>query len=120
MKDLGRVNKSLWMNIKQSNGEISLSLEDYITKKASELNYDLYDTYNPLQPNVDYYGDSPQLKNITRYQSSIGTLLIVANTGRRGMTHSESFPSRYLKDTRVIHLKAVKGIVAYLNTYKDI
>ena len=66
MKDLGPVDKFLGMNIKQSKNEISLSLEDYIMKKAKEYNFtDICPVYNPLQKHIDYYGESPDFKDIS-------------------------------------------------------
>ena len=107
MKDLGKVNKFLGMNITQSKGEIKLSLEDYIIKKVKELQIQPYPIHTPLQPSVNYYGDSPKLKNVTSFQSLIGILLFVSNTGRSDIAQSVSMISRFLKDPREIHMKAV-------------
>ena len=118
MKDMGKVNKFLGMNIKQSKGVIKLSLEEYIIKKVKELKMTLYPTQTPLQPSVDYYSDSPKLDNVTPFQSLIGILLFVANTGRPDIAQSVSLLSRFLKDPREIHMKAAKRVLAYLYTTK--
>lgn len=118
MRDMGKVNKFLGMNIKQSKRVIKLSLEDYITKKVEELKMTIYPTQTPLQPSVDYYGDSPKLDNITPFQSLIDTLLFVANTGRPNIAQSVSLLSRFLKDPREIHMKDAKRVLAYLYTTK--
>lgn len=85
MKDLDKVDKFLGMNITKGEGEIKLSLEDYIREKVEELRIQPYPTHTPLQPSVDYYyyGDSTKLENVTPFQSLVGTLLFVGNTGDR-------------------------------------
>ena len=121
MKDLGPVNKFLGMNIKQTQDYISISLVDYITKKAKEYNFDeIHPVYNPLQKHVDYYGDSPLLTNITAYQSLIGTLIFVANTVRLDIAHSVHFLSRFLQCPKEVHYKAAKRVFDYVYTTRDL
>ncbi|CCK71152.1 LOW QUALITY PROTEIN: uncharacterized protein KNAG_0G00960 [Huiozyma naganishii CBS 8797] len=118
MKDLGEVNKFLGMSVAQTKGKITLSLCDYITKKVTELGLtNFHPTHTPLQKHVDYYGESPC--SMTAYQSLIGTLLFVANSGRPDVAHSVSFLSRFLKDSREVHYNAAKRIMAYLHTTKN-
>ena len=121
MKDMGMVNKFLGLNIEQKSNCITLSLEDYIEKKVEELGLeDLHNPYTPLQNKLDYFDESsPKIDNITKYQSLIGTLLFVSNTGRPDVAYAVSFLSRFLKDPRVIHYKAAKRIMGYLLATKD-
>ena len=48
MKDLGKVNIFLGMNITQIEGKIKPSLEDYIKKKVKALHIQPYPTHTPL------------------------------------------------------------------------
>jgi len=120
MKDLGPVSKFLGMNVIQTKEYISLSLSDYIVKKAKEYSFtDIHETHNPLQKSINYYDKSPPLSNITMYQSLIGTLIFVANAGRPDIAHSVSFLSRFLKDPREVHYKAARRVFNYLYTTKE-
>ena len=117
MKDLGPVNKFLGMNIRQTENSISVSLTDYIEKKAKEYNFtDIRPVYNPLQKHVDYYGDSPSFEDITAYQSLVGTLIFISNAVRFDIAHAVHFLSRFLKNPKEVHYKAAKRVFDYIYT----
>ncbi|OXB40707.1 hypothetical protein B1J91_Tkp57 [Nakaseomyces glabratus] len=119
MKDLGPVSKFLGMNVSQSqNGNIFLSLEDYIVKAASISEVPTHKrVHTPLSSSTDYFNDkSPLLDSPTAYQSLVGQLLFVANTGRPDIAYPISVLSRFLKAPRQVHLIAAQRIMQYLYT----
>ncbi|EDO14703.1 Tkp5 protein [Vanderwaltozyma polyspora DSM 70294] len=121
IKDLGPVSKFLGMNISQSsNGDISLSLADYISKAASTQGTPLHkQVHTPLSPSVNYFNDkSSPVEDITSYQSIVGQLIFISNSGRPDVAHSVSLLSRFLKDPRVVHLNAAHRVLQYLYTYR--
>ena len=83
MKDLGRVKKFLGLNIEQDDKKISLSLHDYICQAASSSGVDTsHSTSTSLSKYIPIFDDqSPPLPDITVYQSIVGQLLFISNTG---------------------------------------
>ena len=78
MKDLGPVSKFLGMNVHQDDlNNITLSMEDHITKAAQSCQIDLNrNVAFPLSNTVNYFDtDSPTIDNMTEYQSIVGQLL---------------------------------------------
>ena len=117
MKDLGPVSKFLGMNVHQDDlNNITLSMEDYITKAAQSCQIDLNRNVEfPLSNTVNYFDtDSPTIDNITEYQSIVGQLLFVSNVGRPDVAHSVQLLSRFLKDPREVHLKGAHRVMQYL------
>lgn len=118
MKDLGRVNKFLGMTIRQLPDRITLDLSDYISNSAIQSSIPLHRTVNtPLTDIKPLFNlSSTPISNITTYQSIIGQLLFVANSGRPDIAYSVSMLSRFLKDPREVHLAAAKKLFQYLYT----
>ena len=116
MKDLGQVKKFLGLNIEQDDKKVSLSLHDYICQAASSSGVDTSRTVTtPLSKDIPIFDDqSPPLPDITVYQSIVGQLLFISNTGRPDVAHSISLLSRFLKDPREIHLRAAHRVMQYL------
>lgn len=116
MKDLGLASKFLGMNINQTSGFISLSLNDYIKASAELSNAPLsHAVSTPLSPTMDLFdSSSPRLQNITIYQRIIGQLLFISNTGRPDIAYSVSLLSRFLKAPTEIHLRAARRVFQYL------
>lgn len=122
MKDLGPVSKFLGMNVNQTaNGTVHLTLADYIVKAASLSEVPTHkNVHTPLSNSVNYFTDkSPLLKSPTPYQSIVGQLLFVANTGRPDIAYSISLLSRFLKSPRQVHMMAAQRIMQYLYTTRN-
>ena len=83
MKDLGRVKKFLVLNIEQDDKKVSLSLHDYICQAASSSDVDTsHSTSTSLSKDIPLFDDQPTpLSDITVYQSIVGQLLFISNTG---------------------------------------
>lgn len=118
MKDLMSVNKFLGMNVNQTSNDITLSLEDYISQAAVSNAIPLDKPVDiPLSPTTNLFDDqSLPLDNVTPYQSIVGQLLFIANTGRPDVAHSVSLLSRFLKAPTEIHLTAARRVFQYLYT----
>lgn len=122
MKDLGKVDKFLGINIHQSsNGDITLSFQDYIAKAASEGDVNICKlTQTPLCDSKPLFETtSPHLKDITPYQSIVGQLLFCANTGRPDISYPVSLLSRFLREPRAIHLEFARRVLRYLYTTRS-
>ncbi|KAK5959780.1 uncharacterized protein PWA37_001157 [Arxiozyma heterogenica] len=123
MKDLGPVSKFLGMNVYQDNlNNITISMEDYITKAAQSCQIDLNKNVEfPLSNTANYFDtESPAIANITEYQSIVGQLLFVSNVGRPDVAHSVQLLSRFLKDPREVHLKGAYRVMQYLYKTKKL
>ncbi|EDO14448.1 Tkp5 protein [Vanderwaltozyma polyspora DSM 70294] len=119
MKDLGPVFKFLGMNITQfSNGNITLSLADYIAKAAPDQQTPLHKKVHiPLFPTINYFDDnSPVAENVPAYQRIVDQLIFIANAGRPDIAYSVSLLPRFLKDPRVVHVYAAHRVMQYLYT----
>ena len=118
MKDLGPVNKFLGMNALQTEDNIKLTLDDYISYAANSHSISLQKTvYTPLPAGTDPFNStSPLLGNVTPYQNIVGQLLFISNTGRPDVAHSVSLLSRFLKSPTERHLKLAHHVLQYLYT----
>jgi len=118
MKDLGPVNKFLGMNVVQTADNISLSLTDYIIKAANSSSISLHKhVYTPISSTTDLFDtQQPALANVTPYQSIVGQLLFISNTGRPDIAHSVSLLSRFLKSPTELHLRTAHHVLQYLYT----
>lgn len=117
IKDIGPVSKFLGLNIRQlDSGEIHLSLHDYITSAAVATGIPLHQSPpTPLSPSTDYQStESPLLENVTEYQSIVGQLIFVANTGRPDIAFTVSLLARFLKNPRAVHLSGARRTLGYL------
>lgn len=101
MKDLGPISKFLGLNIHQDiHGFITLTLADYMASAAATADIYFHQTTSTPLSSTTNYSDphSPRAANITEYQSIVGQLIFVSNTGRPDIAVSVSQLVRYLKD----------------------
>ncbi|EDK44043.1 conserved hypothetical protein [Lodderomyces elongisporus NRRL YB-4239] len=124
MKDLGRVDKFLGLNIHQTKEHtIKITLQDYIDKMLKE--FGMEDCKAEITPTVT----SQDLSNIndtqkrfedgTQYRSLVGKLLFAANTVRYDISYIVGVLSRYLQEPKEMHWNAAKRVLRYLKGTKD-
>jgi hypothetical protein len=124
MKDLGKVEKFLWLNIHQdSDHTVKLSLQDYISKLTEDL--DMRNATRESIPatvgvaSTGHEIEQSETTDQTQYRSIVGKLLFAANVVRYDISYIVGVLSRNLQNPRKIHLHAAKKVVRYLKSTEN-
>ena len=117
MKDMGKLHYCLGVNIKQENGSLMLSQEQYINKILYK--YKLQDckpVSTPMDSNVKLVKNDGCSKSVdpTQYQSMVGSLIYAAIATRPDIAHAVNTLSKFNSSPTEGHLTAVKRVFRYL------
>lgn len=120
MKDLGKADRFLGINIKQTGDTIEFNLAGYIEGMLAEYGMeDCNASVTPMVPQELHKSEMSPTCNGTEYRSLVGKLLFASNTARPDISFAVSTLSRYLKAPKKIHLAAAKRVLKYLKGTKD-
>ena len=120
MTDLGRVDKLLGLNIKQSsdNTVITVGQGEYIREMLKKLGLEgLNSCVTPVEPNITLTSADCLTETFMRgvdYRQAVGCLLWIANGTRPDISYAVSQVSRFLENPGPKHWQAVKRIIRYL------
>ena len=100
------------MNIKQNGFNITMCLSDYIAAAPPYSEISLHKSVAiPLSISTNLFDkNSIIVSNITEYQSIIGQLLFIVNSGRPDIEYPVSLLSRFLKDPREVQLRVIQRV----------
>ena len=129
MKDLGRIHYILGIKIVYDAGKtITLSQAHYVDAILQRYNMDnARPAGAPIDPNVelakpteDATAEERKHMATVPYMSAIGSLLYLAQATRPDLSFAVSLLSRYSSDPRPVHWTAVKHIMRYLRSTRDL
>lgn len=120
--DLGEVKYYLGIEIRKNEGNFYLCQKKQIDELVKDFNLeDAKPTYTPMETN--YYnleGEEDKLESNEKYRSAIGKLLYISNATRPDISASTHILSRRCENPRQRDWTAVKRVIRYLKTTKDI
>ena len=120
--DLGEVKYYLGIEIRKFEGNFYLCQKKQIEELVKDFNLeDAKPTYTPMETN--YYnleGEDDKLETNEKFRSAIGKLLYISNATRPDISASTHILSRRCENPRQRDWTAVKRVIRYLKTTKDI
>lgn len=120
MKDLGKVNKYLGIEIKYYDKQISLSQQDYIESLAHKYNItDCRKTETPMEINLKL-DLATKLNEKLKYRNLIGALSYIANGTRPDISYAVNFLSRFQNGYDETHFKYALRVLKYLYSTKSL
>ncbi len=120
MSDMGTLHYILGIKVMHgSNGQISLSQENYIRillKKFQLENMEIYSTPSDVSVVLQKHNEeeTAQLVDKTLYQSMIGSLMFCSLGSRPDIQYAVNTAARYCSEPNQHHMTAVKRIFGYL------
>lgn len=119
MKDLGKVNQCLGLNITRTSNSVMLDQEKYIKEVLSRFNMsDCKMVRTPAEVALKFNEDKEVDILDCPYQQAIGSLLYVAQGTRPDISYIVNTLSRFNKEPRSEHWAAVKRVMRYLQGTK--
>ena len=117
MKDMGKLNYCLGVNIKTMDGVLQMSQEQYIKKILNK--YKLQDckpVSTPMDVNVKLMKDDGYSKPVdpVAYQSKVGSLIYAAIATRPDIAQAVGTLAKFNSSPNEAHLTAVKRVFRYL------
>ena len=123
MKDLGPLNHCLGISIKQSDSEIQIHQELYITNMLQKFGLnDGYPVHTPADPSVKLVKDDgiSGKADKTLFRQIIGSLQYVVSGTRPDIAYAVNAVVRFSSDPSEAHLAAAKRILKYLKGTIDL
>ena len=117
MKDLGKLEYFLGVNVSQNNGGIFIHQSAYINSLLSKYHFaNAKSVSTPVDCSsyLEKATDSCQLFDIEKYQSTVGSLLYLSTRTRPDITYAVCNVAKFCSKPTVKHWTAVKSIFRYL------
>lgn len=115
MKDLGKLNKFLGIDFKQSDGQVTLTQEVYINKILTKFGMqDCTPRETPCEPNLEYTYHAKRLEEPTVYRKAVESMIHLATCTRPDLSFVVSKLSLHLAKPTEGHWNTVKHVFRYL------
>ena len=118
MKDLGRLNYFLGVNVIQNNDKLFINQTAYASALLKRFNFEnSKPVQTPMEPNVklEKANENSNLCDKNLYQSAVGSLLYISMRTRPDLTYAVNQVARFCSNPTEQHWCAVKRILRYLN-----
>ena len=117
MKDMGKLHYCLGVSIKEKDGVLLLSQEQYIKKILYKYNLqDCKPVSTPMDVNVKLVKDDGYSKPVdpVQYQSMVGSLIYAAIATRPDIAHAVNTLAKFNSSPNEAHRTAAKRVLRYL------
>nr|GEW44806.1 ribonuclease H-like domain, reverse transcriptase, RNA-dependent DNA polymerase [Tanacetum cinerariifolium] len=120
MSDLGLLANYLGIEVKQTNGDISIKESAYASKILKEAGMlDCNETLIPMDPGTRLTKITEGIMvNSTEYRSIIGCLRYLLHI-RPDLSYSVGLLSHFMQEPRKQHMKAIRQVLRYVKGTKD-
>lgn len=118
-----KLNSFVGMEINKTPGRISISQRYYIESVIKKFNLtEAKGCSTPVDVNVKLSKneDENDTVNSFPYREAVGALIFLSSVSRPDITYAVNLVSRYVSNPGAIHVNAVKRIIRYLITTKDV
>lgn len=128
LNDLGKnfdikrlnLNSFIGMEISKTPGCIVISQRDYIKNVINKFNLsEAKGCSTPVDVNVKLSKNENEIISNFPYREAVGALLFLSSVSRPDITYAVNLVSRYVNNPGAIHINAVKRIIRYLISTKE-
>ena len=121
MKDLGVVDKILGVKVKRHSGGFALCQSHYIEKTLTKFNHlHIKEANTPYDVSIHLNENLGRVVAQVEYASAIGSLMYAMHCTRPDIAFAVCKLSRFTKNPRVMHWKAITRVLGYLKRTKDL